>query len=78
MHRNVKRNLSGEVWNGIYPSGCFQSFSIPKKILAVYKSIRKIEFDCEMKMHDHQKYWFYFCELMIKVFKIYITWDVLL
>ena len=50
MYRKIKLNLSGEVWNAIYPSGCFQSFTIPKKILAVYKSIKKIEFDCEMKM----------------------------
>ena len=56
MHRNIKRNLPGEFWNGIYPSGSFQSFIMPKKILAVYKSIRKIEFDCEMKMHCNQIY----------------------
>ena len=31
--------------------GCFQPFSIPKKLLVVYKSIKKVEFDCEMKMH---------------------------
>ena len=56
MHRNIKWTLSGEVWNGIYRSGCFHSFSIPKKILAAYKSIKNIEFGCEMKMHCNQIY----------------------
>ena len=36
---------------GFIQIGCFQSFSIPKKLLVVYNSIKKVEFDCEMKMH---------------------------
>ena len=56
MPRNIKINLSGEVWNGVYPSGCFHWFSIPKTILAMYRSIKKIEFDCEMKKHCNQIY----------------------
>ena len=36
---------------GFIQIGCFQLFSIPKKLLVVYNSIKKVEFDCEMKMH---------------------------
>ena len=53
---------------------CFQSFSIPKKLLVVYKSIKKTEFDCEMKMHykiyddDLNKKLYFLLRLNLKYF----------
>ena len=59
---------------GFIEISCFQSFSIPKKLLVVHKSIKKIEFDCEMKMHyktyddDLNKKLFFLLRLNLKYF----------
>ena len=53
---------------------CFQSFSIPKELPVVYKSIKKTEFDCEMKIHykiyddDLNKKLYFLLRLNLKYF----------